>query len=101
MFDWLVSWTIFSVGQRIMCEHEESRQLHQCREPHCRPGIVAEDEEGGAKGPQLGQRQAIHDRCHGVFTDTVVQIPSAWCVRLEVAGSSECEGGLVRWPKIG
>ena len=66
-------------------------QFHQGREPDGGPGVVAEDEESRAEGPELGQRQPVHDRRHGVLADAEVQVLPAGAVGLEIAGAVEVQ----------
>ena len=81
LLDRLMRRSILAVAHGVMGEDEDGRQLHEGGEPNGRPGIVAEDEEGRAEGPQLGQRQAVHDRRHGVLADAEMEIAAAGAAR--------------------
>ena len=46
-----------------------------------RPGVVAEDQEARAEGPDLDQRHAVEDRRHRVLADAEVEVPAAVVAR--------------------
>jgi hypothetical protein len=81
-------------------EDENGGQLHQRREPDGGARVVAEDEERRAERPQLGQRQPVDDRRHGVLANAEMQVlPAglpAW--KSPAPGKST---GLVRRPEVG
>src|SRR5262249_50685710 len=58
------------------------------------PSVVAENQEGGAVGPDLDQGQAVEHGAHYVLANTEVQIASAGTVREEVAGALKRQPGL-------
>src|SRR5262249_18803371 len=60
----------------------------------------AEDEERRTERSELREREAVHDRRHGVLADPEVQVASARTVGLEVSRTLEGQRGLVRWPEI-
>jgi len=59
-----MGWTVLSVAHRVVRENVENRQLHQCCKPNSRPGVVAEDKEGGAERAKLRERQSVHNRAY-------------------------------------
>ena len=60
----------------VVREDEDGGHLHERCHADGRPHVVAEDQEGGAKGPQLAQRQPVHDGPHGVLPDAKMQVPA-------------------------
>src|SRR5262245_4653677 len=92
--------TVFSVTHGVVCKHKQRGQFHERRKPDRRSGIVAEDEEGGAKRPQLGQRESIHNRRHRVLADTEMQVLPVVTFSLEISCASERQSRLVRWTEI-
>ena len=101
LLDRLVRRAVLAVAHGVMGEDEDRRQLHQRRQPDRRPGIVAEDEEGRAERPQLGQRHAVDDRRHGMLADAEMEIAAAGAAGLEVAGAGELQRRLVRRAEVG
>ena len=101
VLDGLMGRAVLAVAHRVVREDEDRRQLHQRGEPDRRPRVVAEDEEGRAKRPQLRQRQPVHDRAHRVLADAEVQIPAAGAGGLEISGACEGQRRLVRRTEVG
>ena len=101
LLDRLMRRSILAVAHGVVGEDENGRQLHQRGQPDGRPRIVAEDEEGRAEGPQLGQRQAVDDRRHGVLADAEMEIAAAGTAGLEVARAGELQRRLVRRAEVG
>src|SRR5437899_1881592 len=95
MFDRLVSRAVFSVAHGIVREYVENRQFHQRRKPNRWPGVIAEDEEGGAEGTYLRKRQSIDNRAHRMLADTKVEILTGRRARLEIASASIGQSGLI------
>src|ERR1035438_4533400 len=93
--------SVLAVAHRVVGEDKNCWKLHQGREPDGRLGVVAENEKGRAKRPELGEREAIHCRHHCVFADAVMEVFSAVIVRLEISRAFVFQRGLVRWAKIG
>ena len=89
MLDRLVRWTVFAVAHGVMGEYEDGGQFHQRRESNGGPRIVAEDEESGAEGAQLGQCKPIDGGGHGVLADAEMQVLAAAIAGLEVARAFE------------
>src|SRR5258708_264474 len=58
----------------IMSKHKNRRQLHNRRESNSGPRIIAEDKKRRPESPDLGERHTIHNRSHGVLSNSVVQI---------------------------
>ena len=100
MLDRLMGRAVLPVAHGVVREDVDSWQLHQGGEPDRGPNVVAEDEEGRAKRPQLRQRQPVHDRPHRVLANAEVQIPAARGGGLEIAGAGERERGLVRRTEV-
>src|SRR5882724_7023955 len=101
MLHGLVRGAIFTVAHGIVRKDEKTRQLHECREPDRRSGVVAEYEEGCSERPQLRQRQSVHDRRHGVLANAEMQVFAGTIVSLEIARTFEFQGRLVGWSQIG
>src|SRR5947208_17019483 len=83
-----------------MREDKEAGDLHEGRETDGGAGVVAEDEEGRPEGPELGQGEPVHNRRHGVLTNTEMEVLAAGAVRLEVAGALVLQSGLVGWAQV-
>src|SRR5215469_2651372 len=77
--------TILPVAHGIMSEDKKGGQFHESSQPYGRPRIVTENEERCAIGTQLGERESVHDRGHGMFTDPKVQVLPSRSVGLEVS----------------
>ena len=87
MLDRLVRRAVFAKPDRVMRHDEERADAHQRGQPHRRPRIVGEAEEGAAIGDQPAmQRDAVHHRRHGVLADAVVDIAVAVGVRRQFLG---------------
>src|SRR5215471_11814024 len=93
-----MGWTVLSVAHRVVREHVENRQLHYCRKPNSRPGVVAEDKKGGAKRAELRERQSVHNRTHRVLADAKVQVLAIRRIPLKTSGTGQ--SGLVGRTKI-
>src|SRR5262249_29770358 len=100
MFYRLMSWTVFAIAHRVVCENKNGGKLHQSRQPDCWPCIVAKDEERCSVRTQLGQRKAIYNRTHRVLADAEVQIFPCPVIGLEVSRALVRESSLVRWSEI-
>src|SRR6266853_2093305 len=100
MLHGLVSRSVFSVAHRIVSEDENRGQFHQGRKPDRRTGVIAEDKEGRAVGPDFRDGQPVEDGAHGVLPDAEVEIFSSRIIRLKVTGAFVCEESLVRWSEI-
>src|SRR5208337_2178979 len=94
----LMGWPVLAVTHGVVREDEDGRQLHQGREADGRPGIVAKDEKGGAKGSELGQRETVNNRSHRVFADPEMEVLPSRPTDLEISGIRQ--GGLVGWSEI-
>ena len=77
LLDRLVGRAVLADADRIVREHVDDRQLHQRPEPDRRLHVVAEDQEARAEGADLGQREAVDDRAHGVLAHAEVQVAPA------------------------
>src|SRR5262249_53987087 len=96
----LVRRTVFSVAHSVVSENEKCGQLHQGRESNSGPCVIAEDEERSAEGPELREREPVHNRSHSVLPDAVMQVFSFGTVGLEISGAFVLQGGLVRRSQI-
>src|SRR6266478_1028692 len=95
-----MGWAVFAVAHCVVCEDENSWQLHQSRKPDGRTCVVAENEEGGAKRAQLRKRQSVHGRHHGVFSDAEMQVLSTPSSGLKISSAFEGQRGFVGRAKI-
>src|SRR5258708_2848064 len=78
MLDRLVCRSVLPVTHGIVREYEDARYFHQGCKPYGRACVIAEDEEGGAIGPDFGQREPIESGAHRVLANTEVEVlPSA------------------------
>ena len=78
----------------IVSEDEDDRNFHQRAEPDSRPGVIAEDQEPGAKGTHLRQGQSVENGAHGMFTDTKVKVSPAAILRGEISRPVERQAGF-------
>src|SRR5262245_28368962 len=97
LFHWLMSRTVLSITHGIVREHEESGQFHQGRKTDGRARVVAEDKERCAEGTELGQRETVDNRGHGMLANAKMQVLPARAVGLEVASTVEFQSRLVGW----
>ena len=72
------------------------RKLHQRAQSDGRLHVVGKDKEGRSVGADLGQREPVHDRAHGVLANAEVKIAAAIFVGLEISGRLKCETRLGR-----
>ena len=84
-----------------MRQHVDRRNFHDGGKPHGRTHVVGEIKERTAECSQLRNRHAIQRRAHGVLPNTEVQIASGVAAGLEVAGTVELQGCLVRSCQVG
>ena len=96
----MVGRAILAVAHGVVREDEDRGQLHQRCQPDGGPCVVAKDEEGRAKSPDLGQHKPVHGRRHRVLADAEMQVLPARAVGLEISGAIEFEGGPVRRRQI-
>ena len=99
MLDRLVGRAVLAISHGIVREDENGRQLHQGRESDGWSRIIAEDEEGRAKGPDLRQRKTVDDCRHGMLADAEMQIFATGAVRLKISGAFIGQKGLGGGPK--
>ncbi len=92
---------VFADADRVVGEYEDRRQLHERRKADRRLHVVAENQEAGPISADLGQRQAVHDRAHGVLAHAKVQVAPAGVIRLQVARTLETQVRLGRGRQIG
>ena len=73
MLDRLMRRAVFAEPDRIMGHHVDDAGAHQRGEPHRRPRIVGEDQEGRAVRREAAmQEDAVHGRGHAVLADAVM-----------------------------
>ena len=90
VLDRLVGRAVLAEADRVVGPDVDDRQLHQRREPHRAAHVVAEDEERAAEHPRAAvQRDAVHDRAHGVLADAEVQDPAVRRRRRAASGRNE------------
>src|SRR5699024_9906224 len=69
----LVRGTVLTEADRVVRPHVDRRCLHQGRQPHRGPHVVAEGEERAAVGTgEAVQGDAVDDGAHRVLADTEV-----------------------------
>ena len=74
LLDRLVRGAVLAEGDGVVRPDEDRGHLHERRESHGGPHVVAEDEERAAVRARLAvQHDAVHDRAHGVLADAEVQ----------------------------
>src|SRR5215510_3473129 len=100
MLDGLMGRAVFAIAHRVVREDKDGRELHQRREPHRWPRVVAEDEEGRAERAELRQGEPVHNGGHGMLTDAEMQVFPCWVIGLEVSRTLICQRRLVRRSKI-
>ena len=101
LLDRLVRRAVLPDADRIMREDVDDRQLHQRAQADGRLHVVGKDQEARAEGADLGQREPVQDRAHGVLANAEMQIAAARRVGFEIAGAFEREAGLGRGREIG
>ena len=73
-----MSRAIFTQADGVVGEHEDGTLLHQRSHAHGVAAIFHEDQEGRAVGHETAvQGDAVHDRSHAEFTDTVIDVVTA------------------------
>jgi len=101
LFDRLMCRTVFANADRIVGEHVDDGNLHDCRQPNRRAAVIAEDQEARAERADLGERKPIQHRAHRMFADPEVKIAAAVRAGLEVSSSFEREARLRRRCEVG
>src|SRR5438034_8861722 len=84
-----------------MREDVDHRDLHDRGQPDGRTAVVAEDQEAGAVGAYLREREAVQDGAHGVLANAEMQVPPGIAAGPEVARALEGEARLGRRREIG
>src|SRR5262247_1846450 len=100
MLYWLMGRTVFAITQRVVREDKEGRELHQRREPHRWPRIIAEDEEGRAESAELRQGEPVHNGGHRMLTDAEMQVFPCRALGREVSRTRVGQRRLVRRSQI-
>jgi hypothetical protein len=72
----------------------DHRNFHQSAQADCRAAVVAEDQKTGSERSNLGHRQAIEHRAHGVLANTEVEIPPGRVLRTEISGAFKSQPRL-------
>ena len=95
MLDRLVRRAVLAEADRIMRHHEADPEAHQRGEPHRRPGIVGEHQEGAAIGDHAAmERHAVHGRRHAVLANAVMHVAAGIVGRRDRLGLRRA--GVVR-----
>ena len=82
MLDRLVRRAVLAEPDRIVGHDEERADAHQRGQPHRRPRIVGEAEEGAAIGDQPAmQRDAVERGGHAVLADAVMNVAAGIVAR--------------------
>ena len=89
-----MSGAVLADADGVVGEDVDDGDLHDRGEANGSAAIVAEDEESGPIGPDLGERHPVHHRAHRVLADAEVEVATAVLVRREVARPFEGEAGL-------
>ena len=96
MLDRLVGWAVLAIAHSIVGKNENSGQFHEGREPDRRADMITEYEKRCAESPELGKRQPVDDCSHRVFTDSKMDVLTAWSRCFQMARSWVNQGRLVR-----
>ena len=85
MLDRLVRRPVGPEADRVVRHHVDVRQSHQRGEPHRRPSVVREGEEGGDVRPDAAvEDKPVRDGGHRVLADAPPQVAALGCVPREV-----------------
>ena len=101
LLDRLMRRAILAHADRVVREDVDDRQLHQRAQPNRRLHVIGEDEEARAVSANLGQRQPVQDRAHGMLANAEMKIAAARGVSFQIARSLECEACLGRRSEVG
>jgi len=77
VFDGLMGWSILTDSNRIMSKNPACWDFHNGRKTNDRLHVVTGDEESRTERTQLTESHSVHDRPHGVFTNTEMEVASA------------------------
>src|SRR5205085_12361064 len=77
LFDGLMRWAVFADADGVVCEDVYGRDFHYRGEAYAAARVVGEDEEAGAVGAKLREREAVQHRRHLVLAYAEVEVATA------------------------